>query len=138
MFLGANDGFPIGDAPCCGAAWVRAYAARVRGMMETYARRGRGRVYWLTLPAPRGGFFRRTFPAVNAALRQAAAQAPAAARLIRLDRYFTPGGRFRQRCGSAAAPCRCASATACTCRSAGAAAAASLVVRALRREQIVG
>ncbi|MEA2418902.1 MAG: hypothetical protein QOE60_1108, partial [Thermoleophilaceae bacterium] len=41
--------------------------------MRRYARGGRGRVYWLLLPAPRDGFFRETFPAVNTALRQAAA-----------------------------------------------------------------
>ena len=138
MFLGANDGFPIGDAPCCGAAWVRAYAARVRGMMETYARRGRGRVYWLTLPAPRGGFFRRTFPAVNAALRQAAAGAPAAARLIRLDRYFTPGGRFRQAMRIGGRTVQVRQRDGVHLSKPGAAAAASRVVRALRREQIVG
>ena len=106
--------------------------------METYARRGRGRVYWLTLPAPRGGFFRRTFPAVNAALRLAAAQAPAAARLIRLDRYFTPGGRFRQTMRIGGRTVQVRQRDGVHLSKAGAAAAASLVVRALRHEQIVG
>ena len=41
--------------PCCGDAWVAEYARRVRAMMEAYARGGRGRVYWLALPAPRAG-----------------------------------------------------------------------------------
>ena len=44
-------------------------------MMRAYARGGRGRVYWLLLPAPRDGFFRETFPAVNAALRAGGARA---------------------------------------------------------------
>ena len=114
MFIGANDGFPIGDAPCCGDAWVAAYAERVRGMMEAYGRGGRGRVYWLALPAPRGGFFRRSFPAVNAALRKAAAAAGRDARLIRIDRRSRPAATTATRCGSAGGPCRCASATAST------------------------
>jgi len=48
--LGANDGFRIGRARCCGRAWRIAYARRARRMMRTYSRRGAGRVYWLLLP----------------------------------------------------------------------------------------
>ncbi len=63
MFLGANDGFPMSTpsgatADCCGSAWVKEYARRARQMMGSYARGGRGRVYWLLLPAARGGPYR--------------------------------------------------------------------------------
>ena len=46
-------------------------------MMRSYGRGGAGRVYWLLLPTPRGGFFRETFPAVNAGIRRAAARGAA-------------------------------------------------------------
>ena len=53
VFLGANDGFPIGRSQCCGRGWGRGYARRVRDMMRSYSRGGAGTVYWLTLPVPR-------------------------------------------------------------------------------------
>jgi lysophospholipase L1-like esterase len=137
MFIGANDGFPIGDAPCCGDAWVAAYAERARGMMESYGRGGRGRVYWLALPAPRGGFFRRSFPAVNAALRRAAAAARRNARLIRLDRYFTPGGRYRDTMRIGGRTVQVRQRDGVHLSAAGASEAARLVIRMLRRERIV-
>ena len=138
VFLGANDGFPFGaDAPCCGAPWVAEYARRAAAMMRTYARGGRGRVLWLALPAPRGSFFRQTFPAVNAALRRAAADEPAAARLVRLDRYFTPRGRYRDAMTIGGRSVRVRQRDGVHLSSAGAAAAARIVVRTLRRERIV-
>jgi hypothetical protein len=94
VFIGANDGFPIGGANCCGPAWVDGYARRARSMMRTYAQGGQGRVYWLLLPAPRGGNFRRVFPAVDAALVRAASKLRGV-RVIHLERIFTPDGRFR-------------------------------------------
>jgi hypothetical protein len=96
MFIGANDGFPMRGQACCGSGWIAEYARRARKMMRTYLFGGRGRVYWLLLPQARGGFFRRIFPAVNTALRKAAKPFGKRVRLIRLDRVFTPGGRFRQ------------------------------------------
>ena len=54
-----------GGARCCGEAWVAEYARRVRAMMAPYARGGRTCVLWLTLPTPREGFARRSFPAVQ-------------------------------------------------------------------------
>jgi lysophospholipase L1-like esterase len=95
MFIGANDGFTMGDAPCCGAPWVAEYARRARAMMRSYARGGRTRIYWLLLPAARGGLFRETFPAVNAGIRRAAEGLGDDVRLVELDEFFTPGGRFR-------------------------------------------
>jgi lysophospholipase L1-like esterase len=101
MFLGANDGFPMGTpsgarAQCCDAAWVREYARRARRMMRSYARNGSGTVYWLLLPAPRSERFARVFRPVNRALRSAATSFPGVVHLIDLGRTFTPGGRFRQ------------------------------------------
>jgi hypothetical protein len=95
VFIGANDGFPIGKAQCCGAAWINAYARRARLMMSAYARGGSARVYWCLLPAPRGGEFRRVYPAVNAALRRARSSERENVRLIHFEKVFTPGFRFR-------------------------------------------
>jgi lysophospholipase L1-like esterase len=95
VFLGANDGFSIGGAQCCSKTWVRGYARRVRRMMRSYERGGLSRVYWLTLPAPRGSNFARVFRGVNAALRLAAPALGGHGRLIDTGRVFTPGGRFR-------------------------------------------
>jgi hypothetical protein len=101
MFLGANDGFPMGTpsgakAGCCDDAWVREYARRARRMMRAYARNGAGTVYWLLLPAPRSERFGRVFGPVNRALRMAARTFPGVVHPIDLGRTFTPGGRFRQ------------------------------------------
>jgi hypothetical protein len=96
MFIGANDGSPLGSARCCGRAWVDAYAARVEAMMRSYLRGGRSYVYWLTLPAPRPATFARVFPRVNEAIRQAARRVGGGARVVDLVPVFTPGGHFRQ------------------------------------------
>ena len=98
MFLGANDGFPMGTrsghkAPCCGGEWVREYARRARTMMRSYARRGAGTVYWLLLPAPRGKNFQTVFGPVNRALRAAARSFPGVVHLVDLGATFTPGGK---------------------------------------------
>lgn len=96
MFIGANDGFPFGDVPCCGKAWRKRYAKVAGAMMRTYAQGGRATVYWCLLPAPRGGNFRRVFVAVNAALRRAAERHRGTVHLVDLPATFTPGYRFRQ------------------------------------------
>ena len=72
MFIGANDGFNIGDAPCCEDAWVKAYAARVRSMMSAYRRGGVAKVYWLTIPTPRDPKRQAIYRQVNKAIRPAA------------------------------------------------------------------
>jgi lysophospholipase L1-like esterase len=96
MFLGANDGFPIGKADCCGSAWIAAYARRARLIMRDYRRRGAGRVYWLTIPAPRDPHRRPIYHAVNQAIERAAASFPAdEVAVIDLVRVFTPGGVYR-------------------------------------------
>jgi hypothetical protein len=95
VFLGANDGFPFGKVHCCGDAWVDAYATRARRMMEAYSRQGRGLVYWLTLPAPRPAEWRPVYPAVNRALKRAAATFGGRVRIVDVAKVFTPGNRFR-------------------------------------------
>jgi hypothetical protein len=96
MFIGANDGFPIGRAQCCGPAWIAAYAGRARRMMRDYRRGGAGRVYWLTIPAPRDAQRKPIYHAVDEAIEHAAASFPAdEVSVIDLVRVFTPGGVFR-------------------------------------------
>ena len=97
MFLGANDGFNFRGAPCCGRGWVAVYAQQVRAMMAAYARGGAAQIYWLMLPAPRSGRFRTVFVAVNAAILRAAAsfRHGPSVRVLRMDKVFTPGYRYR-------------------------------------------
>lgn len=97
MFIGGNDGFPLkaGDGhsvSCCSRAWSRLFAARTATMIRSYARGGAGRVYWFTLPAPRGGLLRRYFRAINLGYRIAARAHPDDVRLIDAERVFTPHG----------------------------------------------
>jgi hypothetical protein len=96
VFIGANDGFPMRGQACCGPGWIGEYARRASKMMHTYLFGRRGRVYWLLLPQARDGFFRKVFPAVNTGLQQAARPYGKRVRVVRLNRVFTPGGRFRQ------------------------------------------
>jgi lysophospholipase L1-like esterase len=96
VFLGANDGFGIGDAACCGGLWQARYAKRAGRMMRSYARGGQGTVYWLLLPTPRRTDFREIYTAVNRALRQAADRFPGVVHVVDLGAVFTPGGKFRQ------------------------------------------
>lgn len=137
MFLGANDGFPMGDEPCCGEAWIAEYARRARRMMKAYGRGGRTRVYWLLLPTPRGGFFRETFPAVNAGIRRAAARARRDVRVIDLVELFTPGGRYRDSMEIGGRNVRVRQSDGVHLNTAGASLAASVIIRTLRRERIV-
>src|SRR5205814_8856757 len=34
VWIGPNEGFPIGGVRCCGAGWIQRYAARARAMMR--------------------------------------------------------------------------------------------------------
>jgi lysophospholipase L1-like esterase len=96
VFIGPNEGFPIGGVNCCGRAWVRGYAKRVAAMMEAYRRGGRALVYWLTLPTPRGAALARVLRAVNTAIVRAARNARAGVHVIDTRKVFTPHGRFQQ------------------------------------------
>jgi lysophospholipase L1-like esterase len=137
VFLGANDGFRMAGADCCGAPWIAEYARRAREMMRAYARGGRGRVYWLLLPAPRDGFFRETFPAVNAGLRQAARGLADDVRLIELDEVFTPGGRYRSSMKVGGKRVRVRQRDGIHLNATGAALAARLVIEAVRRDRML-
>lgn len=94
--MGANDGWPIRGARCCGPRWRARYAVRARRLMEAWTRGGAARVYWLTLPAPDDDDLGRQFDAVNAAVTRAAAGAPRAA-IVDLRPVITPTGRFQPR-----------------------------------------
>lgn len=96
VFLGANDGFPIGGEQCCEETWVAGYARRVEAMMRSYLRGGRSYVYWLTLPTPRNAYFVPIYSRVNVAIKRAAERVGGDVRVIDIARLFTPGGRFRQ------------------------------------------
>jgi uncharacterized protein len=133
VFIGANDGFPIGGANCCGEPWIDGYARRARQMMASYARGGRSRVYWLLLPAPRGGNFRRVFTAVNTALVRAAS-GQRGARLIHLEKVFTPGGRFRPVIRWHGRLVHARQDDGVHLSRSGASIAANLVIRAIRRD----
>jgi lysophospholipase L1-like esterase len=133
MFIGANDGFPIAGAPCCGPEWIEGYAARVRRMVASYRRRGAARVYWVTLPAPRKANFARVFRAVNAALRLAEPALAGGGRIIDTGRVFTPGGRFRSTIGGRVV--RQPDGVHLNVR--GASIAAGLVIRELRRDGVL-
>ena len=134
MFIGANDGFAIGGVNCCGREWIERYAARVRRMIASYRRRGAARVYWLTLPAPRKPSFARVFRAVNAALRLAAPALRGSGRILDMGRVFTPGGRFRTSIGGRVV--RQPDGVHLNVR--GASIAANVVIRALRRDGVLG
>ena len=93
--VGANEGWPMRAAadgvtyPCCQQQWIDELVRRVRDAMRVYARRGR--VFWLTLPAPRFPERVQTFAAANAAILRAAPGVPAV-RVLRMDTLFTPNG----------------------------------------------
>ena len=137
MFIGAGDTFPLSGASCCREPWVAEYARRARSMMGAYARGGRARVYWLLLPTPREGFVRRSFPAINRALRRAAASARRDVRIVDLVDVFSPGGRYRKwiRRGDREVGVR--QADGIHLSDEGAAIAAGVVVRILREERIL-
>ena len=94
--IGANEGWPMttpagAKVACCDEAWVAEYSRRVRAMMRRYLRRGRGRVVWLTLPAPREGKHTPIFAAVNRAFLRAG-EGLDRVTVLRTDLLFTPNG----------------------------------------------
>ncbi|MCW2999473.1 MAG: hypothetical protein JWN65_3022 [Solirubrobacterales bacterium] len=101
MFLGANEGFPFeseagAQVACCSPAWSRELARRTRGMMRSYSRGGKGRVYWMLLPPPRRANFARVFTAVNRGFQEAARAFPDTVRLVDLRRTFPDPNTGRQ------------------------------------------
>jgi hypothetical protein len=94
----AFDGFPLAapEGPrveCCEEPWVALYAARVRTIMRSYLRRGRGRVFWLTPPLPRDPVRLRITSAITMAIERAAVQLEGV-KVIRVDELFSPGGTY--------------------------------------------
>jgi lysophospholipase L1-like esterase len=131
VFIGANDGFSIGGAPCCDARWIRRYARRAAAMMTAYVRGGAGHVYWLTLPTPRSAAWKPVYHAVNLAIRAAAARSsPDEVSVVDLARVFTPGERYRARLGGRLVRQR----DGVHLNAAGAAIAARLLVRRLHAD----
>jgi lysophospholipase L1-like esterase len=92
VFIGANEGFPIGSAQCCGAPWKNAYTARVTRVMDNYRRDGKAKVYWLQLPLPRDDERQEIARAVNEAIAEAAKDHPDEVRVLDMARTFTPNG----------------------------------------------
>ena len=137
MFIGANDGFPLGGVSCCGEAWIEAYAGRVRKMMRSYRRRRAGVIYWLTLPTPRDENFARIFRPVNAALERAARSFKEQVRLIDLRRTFTPDGRFHRTIRYRGHTVVARQEDGVHLSTKGAEIAASIIVRALKRDRIL-
>jgi hypothetical protein len=94
---GALDAFPMvpvgGSTPveCCDVPWALEYSRRVRTMMQTYLRGGRGRVFWLTPPLPRDATRARVNAAVDAAIVHAA-EGLAGVTVVRIDTFFSPNG----------------------------------------------
>lgn len=100
MFIGAGDAYPMRGPDgktvnCCGAVWASVYANRVRRMMNTYRRNGASRVYWLTLPFPRGGARQMIVRTVNAGIAVAAQPYRSQVHLVDMASVFTPGQRYR-------------------------------------------
>ena len=142
MFLGANDGFPMGTpagarTACCGTAWVREYARRARTMMRAYARRGAGTVYWLLLPTPRRAAFQKVFGPVNRALRSAARSFPGVVHTVDLGATFTPHGKFRQSMRWQRRTVTVRQADGVHLSVAGASIATTLIIRRMRRDGLV-
>lgn len=94
--MGANDGYPIRGARCCGARWIARYATRARRVMRAWSQDGTTRVLWLTLPAPDDVELGRQFDAVNRAVIRAAAPLPGVG-VVDLRPIITPTGRFQSR-----------------------------------------
>jgi hypothetical protein len=137
VFIGPNEGFPIAGVNCCGADWIKGYAARARAMMRSYRRGGRAFVYWLTLPIPRGAALAHVLRAVNKAIVRAARHAGSGVHVIDVRKIFTPHGHFQQtacyrgRCFAARQPDGVHLSTT------GARIAADIIARRLRADRAV-
>ncbi len=137
-FLGANDGYDMVGASCCGAAWAAKYVDRVRSIIRAYSRKGRGEVYWLTLPAAESGRRRQIFPIVNDAIRYAVRTSGPHAHLIDAWNVFTPGGRYRRTMPWKGEELEVRNVDGVHLRGPGQRIAAELIRNALRRDGIIG
>jgi hypothetical protein len=133
--VGANEGFPMKGVDeqtheCCEPGWVAEYSRKVRGIMRTYLRDGKGRVIWLTLPIPKGP--RAVADAVNQAIVTAATGMQRVT-VLRLDQFFSPNG-FREVMPYRGRDVRVREVDGIHLNVAGTAIAAKLVAAALREE----
>ena len=80
---------------CCDEPWVALYAGRVRAVMQTYLRRGRGRVFWLTPPLPRDPLRLKITSAITAAIERAATGLDDVT-VVRVDQLFAPAGTYTE------------------------------------------
>lgn len=137
VFLGANDGFPMRGRRCCGLRWRREYARRAGRMMDAYVRGGARRVYWLQLPQAREGEFRKIYPAVNKGVRLAAKRRRKRVRIVALNEFFTPRGRYRDLMRYRGRIVRVRQRDGVHLSAAGASIAAGLVARRIRRDPAI-
>lgn len=96
LSIGANERLAVADPDgsvfnCCDAGWVQEYARRVRAIILTYARGGLGRVFVLTIAAPRDSRRAPITAAVNRAI-VIAGEGLAGVRVLRMDLLFSPDG----------------------------------------------
>jgi hypothetical protein len=76
---------------CCDEPWLHQYTRRLRRMMRTYLQGGHGRVFWLTLPAPRYPPRKVIADAVNTSILRAA-DGLHGVTVVRMDLLISPGG----------------------------------------------
>lgn len=98
--IGANDRFPMSLAdgtqePCCTPAWAAEYVRRATAMIRRWSKPAKGRVLWLTLPAPRDARYAPAFAVVNDALERMAGTI-ANLELVRVDELLSAGGQYRE------------------------------------------
>lgn len=96
----AFDSYPLRapdgtEVECCDRPWMLAYSRRVRAMMRSYLRSGRGRVLWLTPPLPRDPVRVRILAAVVPAILRAADGLDRVG-VVRIDELFAPGGVYTE------------------------------------------
>jgi hypothetical protein len=137
-FMGANDGYNMVRAPCCGKAWIAKYEERVKEMIRIYSRKGRAHVYWLTLPAAESGRRRQIFPMVNRAIRRAVRASGPHAHVVDTWRLFTPGGRYRSTMLWNGEEVIVRSQDGVHLKSPGFRIAAELIVEGMRRDGVIG
>lgn len=94
LSIGANEGLPVlgvdGVHNCCDAGWSAEYQRRMQATMRTYARDGLGRVFVLTIPAPRDPRRAAVAATVNPAI--VAAGLALGVEVLRMDLLFSPNG----------------------------------------------
>jgi hypothetical protein len=92
----------------------------------------------LLLPTPRDATFQRVFRGVNAGLRRAAKRYPGEVRTIDLGRTFTPGNHYRSAMRWHGRTVTVRQGDGVHLSVSGASIATSLILRAMRRDGVVG